>query len=66
MANDLKDPSEIVWISVPLDAETAARLQDLSDMCHAPDRAVVAASLLHDVLQDDSAAHGEESVARYN
>lgn len=66
MANDRDDlKTEVVWISLPLDAETAAILQDLSDMCHA-DRVVVAASLLHDVLHDDREAHSEPGVARYN
>ncbi len=44
------------WISVPLSEETAARLQDLSDHCHA-DPVGVAASLLHDILKDDADAH---------
>lgn len=57
--------NDVVWISLPLDAETAARLQDLSDMCHA-DRVVVAASLLHDVLKDDCDAHADPGIALYN
>lgn len=53
MANHLTDDTqETVWISVPLDRKTAARLQNLSDVCHATPTNV-AASLLHDVLADD-------------
>ncbi len=63
MTDDRKN--DVVWISLPLDAETAARLQDLSDMCHA-DRVVVAASILHDVLKDDHEAHGAPDRAQYN
>lgn len=48
--------TEIVWVSVPLDAETAERLRALSDICHADEKSV-AASLLHDVLKDDEEAH---------
>ena len=53
--------NEIVWVSVPLDAETAERLRSLSDICHAPETSV-AASLLHDILRDDAEAH--ESAGR--
>ncbi len=52
MGNHLEDRQETVWISVPLDAETAARLRNLSDVCHAAPTHV-AASLLHDILKDD-------------
>ena len=56
MQNDLEDEAPPVrWISVPLDAKTAARLANLSDECHC-DPVKVAASLLHDVLADDEAA----------
>lgn len=48
--------SDVVWISVPLDAQTARRLANLSVACHSPAPAV-AASLLHDVLKDDEDAH---------
>lgn len=47
---------EVRWISIPLDEETAERLQNLSDICHA-DETTVAASLLHDILQDDAESH---------
>lgn len=50
------DDKDIVWVSVPLDAATAARLENLADICHAP-KTAVAASLLHDVLADDEQAH---------
>ena len=52
---------EVVWISIPVSCETAARLRNLSDVCHA-DPVAVAASLLHDVLEDDEAAN-EDAVA---
>lgn len=50
------DEQSVVWISVPLSAETADMLQELADMCHAEPR-IIAASLLRDVLADDAAAH---------
>lgn len=56
MANLLEDQQPVVWISIPLDGETAARLQNLSDVCHAPPTNV-AASLLHDILKDDEEAN---------
>lgn len=56
MADHFKDPEGIIWISVPLDADTAAMLETLSNECHA-DPVKVASSLLHDVLRDDSDAH---------
>jgi len=56
MADLLKDETPVIWISIPLDGETAARLQSLSDVCHdAPTN--VAASLLHDILKDDEDSH---------
>lgn len=52
----LDDDTDVVWISVPLSVRTAARLRNLANDCHAAaDK--VAASLLHDVLADDEAAH---------
>ena len=54
------EDNEVVWVSVPLDAATAARLQGLADMCHAEPTSV-AASLLHDVLKEDDEAHSEPS-----
>lgn len=54
-----KFPNEVEpvrWIKLPLDAETAERLENLSDECHA-DPACVAASLLHDILADDAETH---------
>lgn len=47
-----------VWVSIPLDAETAERLRNLSDICHADEQSV-AASLLHDILKDDAETHGD-------
>ena len=56
MQVDLDDEAPPVqWISIPLDAQTAARLANLSDECHA-DQVAVAASLLRDVLADDEQA----------
>lgn len=52
MTSLLKDENEVIWISIPLDSETAARLMNLSDECHA-EPVSVAASLLHDLLKDD-------------
>lgn len=61
-----KANDEIVWVSVPLDADTAERLRHLSDVCHAPEPSV-AASLLHDILKDDEEAHaGAEPSPRYH
>lgn len=45
-----------LWLRLPLDAETARRLASLADVCHAAPESV-AASLLHDILQDDDEAH---------
>lgn len=56
MADLLDDQKPVVWISIPLDGETAARLQNLSDVCHAPP-VNIAASLLHDILKDDEDTH---------
>jgi hypothetical protein len=56
MENLMEDPQDTVWISIPLDPLTAARLRNLSDVCHA-DPIGVAASLLHDVLAEDDEAH---------
>jgi len=57
MQNDLDDDAPpIRWISIPLDAATAERLENLSDVCH-NDPVRVAASLLHDVLADDEETH---------
>lgn len=47
---------EVVWVRIPLPAETAQRLRALADVCH-NDQAAVAASLLHDILKDDEDAH---------
>lgn len=46
---------EVVF-RVALDDVTIARLMRLADECHAPP-AVVIASIVHDVLLDDEAAH---------
>lgn len=50
------DDHTVLWVRVPLDEETAARLRNLSDLCHA-DPISVAASLLHDILKEDAEAH---------
>lgn len=63
MPNENEDEAQSVrWISIPLDAETAARLANLSDECHA-DQVQVAASLLHDVLADDEEANLPTAIA---
>lgn len=51
-----KAPDQLVWINIPIDAETAERLQNLSGHCGA-DPVSVASSLLHDILKDDEDAH---------
>jgi hypothetical protein len=52
----MKNLLETTWIKIPLDGETAERLRNFSDLCHAaPER--IAASLLHDVLKDDEEAN---------
>jgi hypothetical protein len=52
----VQENETIGYISIPVDAETFRRLTTIADMCHA-DPKTVAASLLHDVLADDEAAH---------
>lgn len=54
--SDTSDDREVVWVRVALDALTAARLEELANVCHAPTD-TVAGSLLRDILQDDSEAH---------
>lgn len=56
MSDHFDDPKETVWITIPLDGETVARLENLSGVCHA-EMETVAASLLHDILKDDDEAH---------
>lgn len=57
----LDDDTDVVWMTIPLSSRTAERLRNLSNDCHAaPD--TVAASLLHDVLADDEAAHHDQLV----
>ena len=66
MQVDLDDEAPPVrWISIPLDAQTAARLANLSDECHA-DQVRVAASLLHDILEDDEQANLPTALAAGN
>jgi hypothetical protein len=48
----------LMRITLLLDAKTAARLIRLSDLCD-DDLEVIAASILHDVMEDDEAAHQE-------
>ena len=63
MQNDLDDDAApIRWLSIPLDAKTAERLANLSDVCH-NDPVRVAASLLRDILADDEAAHSPGATA---
>lgn len=62
MADLLEDQNPVVWISIPLDGETAARLQNLSDVCHAAPTNI-AASLLHDILKDDEEANLPVAIA---
>jgi hypothetical protein len=63
MQNDLEDEAPPVrWLSIPLDAKTAERLANLSDVCH-NDPVRVAASLLRDILADDEQAHFLEAAA---
>jgi bacterioferritin (cytochrome b1) len=57
-----KNPPETVWISIPLDLETAKRLRGLSRFCDA-DEKEVAASLLHDVLRDDEEVNIKAAMA---
>ena len=49
------DDSPKVCLRIPVSEETLARLQNLSNACHA-DPISVAASLLHDLLKDDEDA----------
>lgn len=53
---ELDDEEELVLFSVPLNGATVERLMRLADICHADPRKI-AASLLHDVLAEDEAAH---------
>lgn len=54
------------YLRVPLIGETARRLESLAEVCGVG-KAEVAASLLHDILEDDEAAHvSPEQVAREN
>lgn len=62
MKDHFEDPKETVWISIPLDAETAARLLNLSNFCQA-EPVSVAASLLHDVLKDDEEVNVQAAIA---
>jgi hypothetical protein len=51
----------VVRITLCLSPETVEMLLDLANECHAaPDQ--VAASLLHDILADDAAAHHDQHV----
>lgn len=48
--------NDTVWVRIPLDGTTAIRLLRLSDAIK-EDASKIAASLLHDILQDDEDAH---------
>ncbi len=57
----LDDDTDVVWMTIPLSGRTAERLMNLSNECHTQPQKV-AASLLHDVLADDEAAHHDQQV----
>lgn len=57
MQDDSDDNGNRVPFSMLLDETTMERLRRLSDVCDADPRSV-AASLLHDILQDDAEAEG--------
>lgn len=57
MVQDHDDSGGELWLRVPLDPCTVARLHNLADIVRA-DPVSVAASLLHDILKDDDLAHG--------
>lgn len=56
MGRDHEETEGVLWIRVPLDAITAARLAHLAHIVEA-EPVSIAASLLHDILKDDDAAH---------
>lgn len=58
-----QDDDDVVYFRIPLGTETVARLMEVADISHA-DPVRVAASLLHDVLKDDEAAHLDGAVER--
>jgi hypothetical protein len=62
MAHLIDETEEMTWISIPLDPQTAARLRNLSDACHAAPTNV-AASLLHDILADDEVENLPAAIA---
>jgi predicted transcriptional regulator len=62
MAHLIDEAEEMTWISIPLDPQTAARLRNLSDACHAAPTNI-AASLLHDILKDDEEANLPAAIA---
>jgi hypothetical protein len=62
MAHLIDETEETTWISIPLDPQTAARLRNLSDACHAAP-SNIASSLLHDILKDDEEANLPAAIA---
>ncbi len=56
MADIEEDENGTVWLRVPLIGETRARLDGLARFT-GDDPVAIAASLLHDVLEDDESAH---------
>lgn len=52
----LRDEHERTVFEVALDDATVARLMEVADLSHAPP-ALLIASIVHDVLADDEAAH---------
>lgn len=62
MGRDHEEAEGVLWIRVPLDAITAARLAHLANIVEA-EPISIAASLLHDILKDDDAAHDLSGLA---
>lgn len=56
------EPEDQTVFYVPLDDESVARLMKLSEETHTPP-ALLIASITHDVLRDDEAAHRFEDMA---
>ena len=58
-----RNPDGEAVLQIPLDDLTVARLMEVADVCHAPPE-LVAASILHDVLEDDAEQHYEPPTLR--
>ena len=61
-SSDDDDSEDETVFYVPLDDESVARLMELSEATHTPP-AMLIASITHDVLRDDEAAHRFEDMA---